>query len=186
MNFSSNKCFHHLIILGDYAFFKENVAKPVTKSFLEKKKIHQYRIEQQRQEEEKTNEKNDKRIKEENMMEVEGEKEMEERIRSVEDQSKSSLIVYPETVQSTTLTHNPHSLPVPFPPTLPLPQPLIINKSDGVSTKSTAHVNEPVDETTANSSSSSGSGISRSKFLNAIELSAEGINVLKKLHGQVR
>ena len=174
--------------LGDYTFFKENVAKPVTKSFLEKKKIHQYRIEQQRQEEEKTNEENDRRKKAEMPMEVEGEKEMEERIVSLKEHSKSSLIVFPETVQSTTLTHNPLSLlvPVPFPPPLPLPLPLIINESDGANTKSTARVNEPAEEITANSSSSSGSGISRSKFLNAIELSAEGINVLKKLHGQVR
>ena len=121
-------------------------------------------------------------------MEVEGEKEMEERIVSLKEHSKSSLIVFPETVQSTTLTHNPLSLlvPVPFPPPLPLPLPLIINESDGANTKSTARVNEPAEEITANSSSSSGSGISRSKFLNAIELSAEGINVLKKLHGQVR
>lgn len=177
MFWPSNKCLYHQIILGNYAFFKENVAKPVTKSFLEKKKIHQYRIEQQRQEEEKTNEESEKRRKEENVIEVEGKKEMEERIGSVDERS---LIVFPDTVKSSTLTDNP----------LPLPLPLIVNESDIVSTKSNAHVNEPAEKTTASgssgSSSESGNGISRSKFLNAIELSAEGINVLKKLHGQVR
>lgn len=151
----------------------------MTKSFLEKKKIHQYRIEQQRQEEEKTNEENEIRKKGVDMIEVKGMKEMEERIGRVDKHSEDSLIVFPETVKSTTLTDNPLALPIPLP--------LIISESDVVSTKSKAHVNELAEETTTNgSSSSSGSGISRSKFLNAIELSAEGINVLKKLHGQVR
>ena len=163
------------IILGDYAFFKENVAKPVTKSFLEKKKIHQYRIEQQKKEEEF----------------IEEEKEREEKkvkVESAKESFSSVLSVLPASISPTTLHKNP---------------PITLTGDDDVSTSAIVRADDPKEEATpsgdvdgggsgsgsgggSGSGSGTGSGISRSKFLSAIELSAEGISVLKKLHGQVR
>ena len=141
----------------------------MTKSFLEKKKIHQYRLEQQRKEEEEMEEKEkDKEKKREG--EGEGEKmKREGRVGNAEKDSSSALSVLPDPINPTILNDHPLTRPNP------------LTESDGVSTKYPERANDPEEE----APSGGGGGISRSKFLNAIELSAEGISVLKKLHGQV-
>ena len=105
-----------------------------------------------------------------------------------------ALSVLPASITLTPLHNNP---------------PIALTADDDVSTRAIVSADDPEDETTPSggvtgsgigdgggggggsgtgtgTGTVAGSGISRSKFLSAIELSAEGISVLKKLHGQVR
>ena len=118
------------------------------------------------------------------------------RVDSAKEGSFSPLSVLPASISPTTLHNNP---------------PITLTEDDDVSTRALVRADDPGEEATPSgdvdggvsggggggsgnvsvsgggegSGSGTGSGISRSKFLSAIELSAEGISVLKKLHGQV-
>jgi hypothetical protein len=121
-------------------------------------------------------------------------KEKKRKVGSATEGSSSALSVLPASISPTSL-HNNTSI--------------YLAEDDDVSTRAIARADAPEEEATPSgdvnggvsvsggggrsgggsgrgSGRGGGSGISRSKFLSAIELSAEGISVLKKLHGQVR
>jgi hypothetical protein len=162
-------------ISGDYATFKEKIAKPVSRSFLERKKILQYQYQL------KGDGRGEKGGRDEGGSDVlrmgqsdgdavrnedfkgiregEGEEQGEgERREGSRKASASSAATDSAVAGLSTAT----------------------NTATAKGTESVSGAG--CDQTAA---TSGGSGISRSRFLNAIEVSAEGIAVLRKLHEQV-
>jgi hypothetical protein len=160
-------------ISGDYATFKEKIAKPVSRSFLERKKILQYQYQLKgdgRGEKGGRNEggsdvlrmgqSDGDAVKDEDLEGIGEEQGEEEGVRrdGSRKASASSAATYSTAAGLSTATNT-----------------AAVTGTESVS-------GAGCDQTAA---TSGGSGISRSRFLNAIEVSAEGIAVLRKLHEQV-
>ena len=171
---------------GDYSTFKEKIAKPVSRSFSERKKILQYQYQ----------------LKADGRGEMEGRDEggrdmiragqsdglaMDEDFEEGGQDQKEGEERVADQMDITTLRGGrgssgrgrgrgrgvgPRKVTAP-------------SISATTATAATAAV-KGSECSEASAAASGGSGISRSRFLNAIEVSAEGIAVLRKLHEQVR
>ena len=173
---------------GDYATFKEKIAKPVSRSFSERKKILQYQYQLKadgRGEKEGRDDGGRDMIRagqsdglaiDEDFEEVgQDQTEGEERVA---DQMDITTLRGGRGSSGRGSCRGRGRGDGPRKVTAP-------SISATTATAATAAV-KGSECSEASAAASGGSGISRSRFLNAIEVSAEGIAVLRKLHEQVR
>jgi hypothetical protein len=158
-------------ISGDYATFKEKIAKPVSRSFLERKKILQYQYQLKGDGRGEKGERDEGGSDVLRMGQSDGDAVKDEDLEGMgEEQGEGERRDGPRKVSAS------------FAATGSTAAGLSTATNTAAVTGTESVSGAGCDQTAA---TSGGSGISRSRFLNAIEVSAEGIAVLRKLHEQV-
>jgi hypothetical protein len=160
-------------ISGDYATFKEKIAKPVSRSFLERKKILQYQYQL------KGDGRGEKGWRDEGGSDVlrmgqsDGDAVRDEDFKGIREGEEQGEGERREGSRKASASSSATDSAVAG----------LSTATNTATAKGTESVSGAGCDQTA--ATSGGSGISRSRFLNAIEVSAEGIAVLRKLHEQV-
>ena len=188
--------------VGDHATFEEKIVKPVTKSFIEKKKIQQYQRQKELEDRTRCTEKEKERTVQQqqqtNQSDINGTIDINSASKQSKDEIAQELTGEDDgimesackarrptsTSTSTSITELHRSTDLKFDATTNNSNKFSRDDDYGDDDEKGIS-NRNKNNSNMSSYASSGTTISHSRFLNAVEISAEGLSVLRKLHEQV-